>query len=81
MFDAKNLSVCLRTGVNTLMGENIDNAVADPGFPIGGAPTCWGVCRPPMRTLFSENVCENERNGSCWGGGGARRRRPLDPPM
>ena len=29
----------------------------------------WGGRRPPMRTLFGENVCENERNGSCWGGG------------
>ena len=40
------------------------NAVADPGFPVGGR-------RPLTRTLFGENVCENERNGSCWGGGGA----------
>ena len=39
-----------------------------------------GGCQPLMCTLFGENVCENERNGSCWGGGG-RRRRPLDPPM
>ena len=31
--------------------------VADPGFPVGG-----GGCQPPTRTLFSENVCENERN-------------------
>ena len=29
--------------------------VADPGFPVGGR-------QPPMRTLFGENVCENERN-------------------
>ena len=31
--------------------------VADPGFPVGG-----GGRQPPMRTLFGENVCENERN-------------------
>ena len=29
--------------------------------PIGGH-------QPPMHTLFGENICENERNGSCWGG-------------
>ena len=33
-----------------------DIPVADPGFPVGGGR------QPPMRTLFSENVCENERN-------------------
>ena len=37
----------------------------------------WGR-RPPMHTLFGKNVCENKRNGPV---GGARRRRPLDPPM
>ena len=33
-----------------------------------------------MWVLFGENICKNERIGSCWGGahiGGA----PLDPPM
>ena len=55
------------------------HAVADPGFPVGGAPTSWG-CRPLTHTLFSKNVCENERNGSCWGGGRAAA-PPLDPPM
>ena len=38
---------------------------ADPGFPIGEG---GGWRRPPMWALFSENVCENERIGSCWGG-------------
>ena len=37
-------------------------------FPLGGGG--GGVRRPPMRTLFGENGCENERNGSCWRGGG-----------
>ena len=32
-----------------------ENAVADPGFPVGGR-------QPPIRTLFGENVCENGRN-------------------
>ena len=36
--------------------------VVDPGFSIGGAPTHWGGCQPPTRTLFGKNICENERN-------------------
>ena len=36
--------------------------VADPGFPVEGH-------RPPTQALFSENICENERIGSCWEGG------------
>ena len=27
----------------------------------------WGGCGPLMWVLFSENVCENERIGSCRG--------------
>ena len=38
-------------------------AVADPGFPVGGRrPVGGGGRQPPTHTLFSENVCENERN-------------------
>ena len=55
------------------------NTVTDPGFPIGGGTKPLGGSRPPMRVLFGKNVYENEKIGSCWGG--ARRRRPLDPPM
>ena len=55
------------------------STVVDPGFPVGGRRPIGG--RQPLTcTLFGENVCENKRNGSCWGGtcaGGA----PLDPPM
>ena len=62
--------------------------MADPGFPVGGGggrrPVGGGGGvgghQPPMCTLFGKNVCENERNGSCWGGGGATG-APLDPPM
>ena len=38
--------------------------MADPGFPVGGTCTHWGGHGPPMRALFGENVCENERIGS-----------------
>ena len=40
-------------------------SVADPGFPVGGR-------RPPTRVLFGGNVCQNERIGSHWRGGGVR---------
>ena len=43
---------------------------ADPGFPIGGAPTLGRGCQPPTQALFGENICKNERIWSCWGGGG-----------
>ena len=50
--------------------------MADPGFPVGGgADPLGGGHRPLMCTLFGKNVCENERNGSCWGGGA-----PAAPP-
>ena len=29
-------------------------------FPLGGTDPLWG--QPPMHTLFSKNICENERN-------------------
>ena len=49
--------------------------VADPGFPVGGGGAKpLGGRRPLTWVLFGENICENERIGSCWGG--ARRRRP-----
>ena len=42
-----------------------NNTVADPGFPVGGGGVHpLGGCGPPMRVLFDENVCENERIGS-----------------
>ena len=60
---------------------NGKSSVADPGFPVGGGVlTHWGGHQPLMHTLFGENVCENERNGSCWGGC-MLAAPPLDPPM
>ena len=56
------------------------NAVADPGFPVGGAVHPLGGGRgPPKWALFSENVCKNERIGSHRGG--MRWAHPLDLPM
>ena len=49
--------------------------VADPGFSVGGGADPLGGRRPPTRTLFGENICENERIGSCCGG-----RAPGAPP-
>ena len=37
--------------------------MADPGFPVGAVDPLGGP-GPPMRALFGENVCENERIGS-----------------
>ena len=57
-------------------------SVADPGFPIGGGTNPLGGHQPPTHTLFGKNVCENERNWSCWGGGGHTLVvPPLDLPM
>ena len=40
----------------------------DPGFSVGGCGPILGGFWPPTWALFSENVCENERIGSCRGG-------------
>ena len=45
-----------------MVGRRLPLAVADPGFPIGGALTCWGGHQPPTHTLFGKNICKNERN-------------------
>ena len=43
----------------------INDAGADPGFPIGRGPwTHFGGRGPPTSVLFGKNVCENERTGS-----------------
>ena len=62
--------------MNIILKERT-SSVADPGFPVGGRGLV-GKCGPPMRVLFSENVCENKRIGSRRG---RARRTPPDPPM
>ena len=54
--------------------------MADPGFLVAGGRRAVGGHRPLMWALFGENVCENKRIGSCWGGD-AHWQHPLDPPM
>ena len=38
-------------------------------FPLGGGGRrpVGGGHGPLRRTLLDENICENKRNGSCWG--------------
>ena len=40
-------------------------------FLLGGTNPHWRGCQPPTQALFDENICENERIWSCWGGGSA----------
>ena len=65
------LTVAMAKGEGT-GGRSLPTQWQIQDFPLGG-------CQPPMHTLFGENVCENERNGSCWGG--MHWWCPLDPPM
>ena len=39
-------------------------------FPLGGCRAVGG-CQPPTSVLFGKNICENERIGPLFGGGGA----------
>ena len=52
------------------------NAVADPGYPVGGHGPVGGGHGPPTRALFSKNVWENKRIGSHGGGGMCLARPP-----
>ena len=48
-------------------------------FLLGGTLMHWGV--PTSNTAtFWQNVCENERIDSRWGGGGGCARTPAAPP-
>ena len=68
---------------NTQSGWHLTDMIIRAGSRIfrRGAWTHFGRFWPPTWALFSENVCENERIGSCRGGGVRRARPPLDPPM
>ena len=54
-------------------------SVADPGFPVGGAPTHWGGANL-RRVHFSVKTYVKTKEIDPVGGG-ARRGAPLDPPM
>ena len=73
-YEVDSLSIDDRACNPLVSIERIFNQWRIEDFPLGGR-------RPPTRALFGENVCENERIGSHWGGGGACRWRPPDPPM
>ena len=54
--------------------------MADPGFPVGGAPTRWGGTN--LRHVhFSAKTFAKMKEIDPVGGGGGRRGAPLDPPM
>ena len=63
----------------TLCDISLWHPVVDPGFPVGGAWTCYGGHGPLTWVLFTENVCENER---IWSHRvGMCQAHPLDLPM
>ena len=53
--------------------------MADPGFPIGGAPTHWGGANLQRVHFLAKTYVKMKEIDPV--GGGMRRRRPLDPPM
>ena len=65
-------SVQLNRGIRSVYhrGRKDHNAVADPGFPIGGRGPCRG-CGLPRQLHFENFVCQNERiwtrRGACAG--------------
>ena len=53
-------------------------SVADPGFPIGGVPTSGGGHQLSSSYIPKNLYVKMKESGPV---GGARRRRPLDPPL
>ena len=45
------------------------DAVADPGFPVGGRGPRRGGRGPPRWLRFENFACQNERIWTPWGGG------------
>ena len=56
------------------------NAVADPGFPVGGAPSRWRGA-DLRRGCFSAKTYVKTKELDPVGGGGHAPVAPLDPPM
>ena len=72
MFTEANQTLFQGCVTDTMQGRIQD-------FPSGGRGPILGGFWPPTWALFSENVCENKRIGSCRGG--MHQHAPLDPPM
>ena len=56
-------------------------SVADPGFPVGGGVDLVGGAVDPRGGYVSKILHVKTKESGPVGGGGARRARPLDPPM
>ena len=55
-----NVEIRQPESYNVLAISQMTLPVADPGFPVGRRPV--GGHQPLTHTLFSKNVCKNERN-------------------
>ena len=53
-------------------------SVADPGFPVGRTPTRWGGANLRCIHFLVKMYAKTKEIDPV---GGARRRRPLDPPV
>ena len=63
-----------------LVAQQAEHSVADPGFPVGGAPSCWGGGANLRHGYFLAKMYSKTKELDPVGGvraGGA----PLDPPM
>ena len=56
-------------------------AVADPGFPLGGALTRWGGANLRCIHFLAKMYVKMKEIDPVWGGGGCTSGTPLDPPM
>ena len=58
-----------------------ENAVADPGFPVGGACTYWGGVGLQHGHFSVKMYAKTKELGPIGGGVRPARPPPLDPPM
>ena len=55
--------------------NKLSNPVADPGFPIGGAPTCWGGANLRRVHFLVKTYAKMKEIDPVWGG-----HAPAAPP-